>query len=250
MLLWQEVVSLPMSRPPNRLPLEGRAARVEGLNQGADDYLSKPSAFEELVARVLVLSRRRRAAPPIVVQVTLAKPERSAEQLEAMAAKVGRSVDKAESLIEALLTLVTSQRALATCEPVDLATSAEVALELARAALSRRGLRAEARLEAAETNGDRVLLDRLVANLVDKAVRHNRPGGSGWLSVRTGSRRGEAFIEVSNAGRLVPPELVESLFEPFRRAEPRTSARGRWRRELRLLTGWGGAALLASRDFG
>src|SRR5246500_6091780 len=38
--------------------------RVEGLNLGADDYLGKPFAFEELVARVRALGRRERAAAP------------------------------------------------------------------------------------------------------------------------------------------------------------------------------------------
>ncbi|MDL4817022.1 MULTISPECIES: response regulator transcription factor [Actinomadura] len=40
-------------------------ARVDGLRIGADDYLTKPFAFEELVARILALGRRARpAAPP------------------------------------------------------------------------------------------------------------------------------------------------------------------------------------------
>ncbi|WP_242910211.1 response regulator transcription factor [Actinomadura terrae] len=40
-------------------------ARVDGLRLGADDYLTKPFAFEELVARILALGRRARpAAPP------------------------------------------------------------------------------------------------------------------------------------------------------------------------------------------
>jgi DNA-binding response OmpR family regulator len=38
--------------------------RVEGLNLGADDYLPKPFAFSELVARVHALSRRSPPAPP------------------------------------------------------------------------------------------------------------------------------------------------------------------------------------------
>jgi DNA-binding response OmpR family regulator len=45
--------------------------RVEGLNLGADDYLTKPFAFEELVARVGALARRAPAAPPILTRGTI-----------------------------------------------------------------------------------------------------------------------------------------------------------------------------------
>lgn len=42
--------------------------RVDGLGQGADDYLSKPFAFAELVARIRALGRRSQPAlPPILV---------------------------------------------------------------------------------------------------------------------------------------------------------------------------------------
>jgi DNA-binding response OmpR family regulator len=40
--------------------------RVDGLNLGADDYLGKPFAFTELVARIRALARRSPAAPPVL----------------------------------------------------------------------------------------------------------------------------------------------------------------------------------------
>ena len=54
--------------------------RVAGLNLGADDYLPKPFAFEELVARVHALARRAPAAPPLLVRgdLTLDRPRRLA----------------------------------------------------------------------------------------------------------------------------------------------------------------------------
>jgi len=42
--------------------------RVDGLNLGADDYLGKPFAFAELVARVRALARRTPSAPPVAVR--------------------------------------------------------------------------------------------------------------------------------------------------------------------------------------
>jgi DNA-binding response OmpR family regulator len=54
--------------------------RVEGLNLGADDYLPKPFAFEELVARVHALARRSPAAPPLLIrgELTLDRARRRA----------------------------------------------------------------------------------------------------------------------------------------------------------------------------
>jgi DNA-binding response OmpR family regulator len=46
--------------------------RVDGLELGADDYLPKPFAFAELVARVRALSRRAPSAPPVLHRGDLA----------------------------------------------------------------------------------------------------------------------------------------------------------------------------------
>src|SRR6516164_6797398 len=47
------------------------ADRVNGLNLGADDYLTKPFAFAELVARLRALTRRSPASPPVTVKEDL-----------------------------------------------------------------------------------------------------------------------------------------------------------------------------------
>jgi len=60
------------SRPAARILMLTAAVtvgdRVQGLNLGADDYLGKPFAFEELVARVRALARRAPAAAPLIVR--------------------------------------------------------------------------------------------------------------------------------------------------------------------------------------
>ncbi len=63
--------------------------------------------------------------------------------------------------------------------------------------------------------GDTRLAERLVANLVDNAVRHNLPGG--WISLRVGAERGQAVLTVANSGPVVPPGEVARLFAPFQR---------------------------------
>ena len=70
-------------------------------------------------------------------------------------------------------------------------------------------------LAAAPTVGDPVLLEHLVSNLVDNAVRHNVDDGT--VIVRTGILDGWAACQVENTGPVVPAYEVQSLFEPFRR---------------------------------
>ena len=60
--------------------------------------------------------------------------------------------------------------------------------------------------------GDPVLLDRMVANLLDNGMRYNHDGGS--VGVRL---TGDGVLEVSNTGPVVPGDRVAAMFEPFRR---------------------------------
>ena len=62
--------------------------RVDGLNLGADDYLAKPFAFAELVARVRVAGPARPSAPPVVVR---GRPRRRPGPARGSAGPGGRS---------------------------------------------------------------------------------------------------------------------------------------------------------------
>ncbi len=153
------------------------------------------------------------------IEVTLSKPTRTPEQLEAMAERIRRSVEQAEATVEALLALATSELGLTSHEATDLATAAEDALDAGNSAVLERRLAVDAALGPAPTHGDRVLLERMIANLVENAIRHNHSGG--WIRIRTSRRGARAVFEIANSGPEVAAELVPGLFEPFARAQQR-----------------------------
>jgi signal transduction histidine kinase len=158
------------------------------------------------------------------IDVTLAKPSRTPDQLEDMAVRVRRTIGRAEDMIGALLTLASTDEGLATDEFVDLATVAEDALDVAAVRIGQLGLRIEARLDPAETSGDPHLLDRLIWNLIDNAVRYNEPAG--WIRLHTSSAAGAAIFEIANSGEVVPDDALTTIFEPFRRIAGRTVSEG------------------------
>jgi signal transduction histidine kinase len=212
-----------------RIALAGARDELKELADTFDDMLERlDRAFAAQRRFVADASHELRTPLTVMrtaIDVTLAKPGRTQEQLESMAVRVRRAVDRAEEMIDALLTLAISEQGAARRdEPFNLATAAEDAIDAAAGQIERLELRLQTDLDPAETAGDPQLLDRLVSNLIDNAVRHNMPGGEIWLA--TGVHEGAAFLRITNSGPQVPPDAVPSLFEPFRRMEGRVGGNG------------------------
>ena len=211
-----------------RLNLQGPEDELKELADTFDAMLDRLdlafAAQRQFVANASHELRTPLTSMRTAIDVALAKPARSVDQLAAMAEKVRRSIDRAEAVIDVLLTLAVSNQGVDVVEPLDLATAAEDALDGVRDAARNARLEIESDLAPAEVTGSRVLLDRLVGNLVQNAVDHNVPNG--WVRLRTWTSNGHAFLEVANSGSVVPPDLVPHLFEPFRRADVRTVSQG------------------------
>jgi signal transduction histidine kinase len=210
-----------------RLALTGARDELKELADTFDDMLERLDAAFATQRRFVANASHELRTPLTVmrtaIDVTLAKPSPTPAQLTDMAVRVRRSIDRAESMVEALLTLAVSDQGKLSTEFTDLATWAEDAIDAAAPEIDRLDLRVDTELDPAETAGDPQLLERMIWNLVDNAVRHNEPGG--WIRLRTGSRDGAVYLEIANSGPFIPDNAVPSLFEPFRRMEARTGVR-------------------------
>ncbi|MCB8905692.1 MULTISPECIES: ATP-binding protein [unclassified Streptomyces] len=200
--------------PPGELKrladtFDGMLGRMEGLVSAQQRFAA--NAAHELRTPVAV----QRAA----AEIGLAG-EPTPERVARIRAKLIEVADDSERIIEGLLLLAASDQGLRERRPVALHEVARQAADALAAEAAEHEVTVSVRALPLTVDGDAVLLDRLVHNLVVNGVRHNVPGGR--VEVRTGP----GGVEVSNTGPEIPPETVPLLFEPFRRLTERTHGPG------------------------
>lgn len=236
-------------RPIAKLTRTAQQLSTETLDQrinlgGPDDELRElADTFDEMLARLdaafdsqrlFVANASHELRTPLSVirtelEVTLADPEADVEELRRMGEVVAGATERAQRLVTSLLTLARLQAVahgeLEVHEKVDLAGLVPGVLKAVRAEAAGKGVMIETEVETAATVGDPRLLERLIGNLVENAIRHNVPDG--WLRVTTGQTAERVWLHVSNGGAVIAPGDVDTLFEPFRRGgRLRTATRG------------------------
>jgi signal transduction histidine kinase len=222
-------------RPVHRLTAAARAASEQNLSQrialqGPRDELRElADTFDTMLERLdraftsqrqFIANASHELRTPLTVMrtaidVVLAKPEPTRDELVSMTAEVRQAVDHAQRLIEALLILARNDQARALTDPLDLATIAEDALEGRTAD----GITMITTLDQAPVTGDGVLLERLVDNLLDNAECYNIAGGT--VEISTTAHDATSVLRVVNTGAVVPADMVERLFLPFTRLDDR-----------------------------
>ena len=142
---------------------------------------------------------------------------------------VGRILEQCarlQALLEDLLTLSRLESPLGAKdpEPVDLDALAQGAIEVISPTAVERDVTLEVSTIAETLPGDADALERLLLNLLDNAVKYNRPGGTVALDVR---RDGDqVVIEVRDSGIGIPAEHLPRIFERFYRVDRARSREG------------------------
>jgi signal transduction histidine kinase len=204
-----------------RIGLVGPADELKELADTFDGMLSRlDGAFASQRHFVANASHELRTPLAIMrteVDVALADPVANTGELRAMGEAVRETVDRCERLIESLLLLARSEAATGREEATDLAALAADCITDLRAQAQEAQVEVRTALNPAWVRGEPGLLERLIANLLDNAIRHNEAGG--YLELSTGTERGQALLTVRNGGPRIEPDDAQALTEPFRRLD-------------------------------
>jgi signal transduction histidine kinase len=202
-----------------RLALHGPRDELRLLADTIDGLLERlEAAFEserQFVASASHELRTPLTAARALLEMVISDPAATVGTYREVCGQVLEESAHQEQLIEALLALAHAQRGSDQREQIDLA--ATVAGVLPALAARRDDVEVEAELDDAPLLGDRRLVERLVSNLLDNAIRHNIPGCH--VSVRAGSEQGSATLTIINTGPEVPGDHLPRLLEPFQRLD-------------------------------
>ena len=206
---------------------------------GPDDELKElGDTFDQLLGRLDASFRAQRqfvanashelrtplARQRTLLEVALRDREATNASLRAACERALVAGEQQERLIAGLLTLARGERGLDRFEPLDLAALAGAAAAARRDDADEAQVSLAIRISAAMAAGDPGLAERLVANLVDNAIRYNAAGGR--VEIGTGTRAGRPYLTVANTGPVIPPDQLGRLFRPFQRMDPARRAPG------------------------
>ncbi|MFP5020471.1 sensor histidine kinase [Pseudonocardia phyllosphaerae] len=206
-----------------RVALASARGEVAELAAAFDAMLDRLQAAFDAQSRFVANAGHELRTPLAVlrteIDVTLQDPDADPAELRRMAEVVRDAGRRCDELVTGLLLLArteaTGPLAAADRCPVDLSAVLDTELDAVSAGVAARGLTVRTDPRPAPTSGDDVLLRRLVANLLENAVRHNCDGG--WIEAGCHVEATTVVLRVASSGPELVADRVGELFEPFRR---------------------------------
>jgi signal transduction histidine kinase len=205
-----------------RLAMEGPPDELKQLSDTIDGLLERLEATFDAQRRFVANASHELRTPltatRAMLEMVLSDPTATIETFRETCSQVLDEGEQQEELIEALLALAQGQRGIDRRELVDLAVVTSTVLDRYELEAIARSVTVEAQLSPARLLGDRRLIERLVSNLLQNALRHNDAGGAVRVSVREQAR--SSALTISNTGPVIPADKIATLTQPFQRLAP------------------------------
>jgi signal transduction histidine kinase len=209
-----------------RLSLDGPDDEFRELAATLDGLLDRLQASFESQRRFVANASHELRTPltldRALLERALLKREPTQAFWRATCERLLVSSQQQDRLIDALLTLARSEAGLSSCEAFELSTVIDSVLRGPELSIGSTGIQIQAEIGPAAVSGDPRLVERLVRNLVDNAIRYNQP--SGQVNIAASTQSGHAVLVISNTGPAISAPDLDRLFQPFQRLAPHRSS--------------------------
>ena len=214
-----------------RVELGGSAGEFRDLSAAVNGMLDRLAQGYDGQSRFAANASHELRTPLAVqrtlIEVAMEAPE-ATDDLRRLGTHLLVTNARNERLIDGMLVLAECDQGLRVTVPVRLDTLAVRVMDDHRRLAATKGVTLEGELWPSVVHGDPVLLERLLTNLVQNAIKYNVPDGHVWVQT-TAVDPGAVHraLWVRNTGPVIPAEMVPTLLEPFRRmASERTGITG------------------------
>lgn len=219
----QEISQGQMDRRVSIQQKDEIGAFANSFNQMADAVQRQMSDLEEVNAQRqwFIDSLAHELRTPVTAIVGYGEALKYAnitpEQQDKSLTYIIEQGNRIQGLSEKLLELARLQHGQVAMKPTPLDEIAGRAIEVLERSAKARGVRVVAALEPVMVSGDAVLLETLVINLLENAVRASQAGQT--VVIRTGLSEGKPYLAVQDTGIGIAPEEQRRVMEAFYRVD-------------------------------
>jgi len=150
-----------------------------------------------------------------IIKNKIAKPEDISHFADKIYTETGHLISLVGDIIK--LSQLDENVGVTENEPVDLYLMAESAIKRLDSAATKRNINIQLEGQQTFVNGSSQILEEMVYNLCDNAIKYNKPNGSVTVSVESDSQQIKLFV--SDTGIGIPSSKIERVFERFYRVD-------------------------------
>ena len=208
-----------------RLNYQGESDEIKTLADSFDRMLQRlQTNFEdqgEFISNLAHELRTPLTSLRMNLEVLNSSPQAKLEDYQAFSATAERSITRLERLVEDLLLLAKAEKEI-DCRPIVLGVLFEEILDELTPIAERENveLKMSGDIEL-EVNGDPVLFNRAVANLIENGIHYNHSGG--FVEISACKADSQVIIEIKDNGIGISESQQSHIFERFYRAEAGTA---------------------------
>lgn len=174
--------------------------KLNGLENGADDYITKPFHIKELVARVkVVLKRKVNIENTDILEYDDLKLDIRTGKMSA-----NGNIENVDNIQERKI--------------FDVSKETEMTISMFESMAYERNVKLSSKIqENIMVNGNKEDIEHILSTLIDNAIKHTESGNE--VIVELSKEKNELIIQVKNEGKEIPEKEREKIFERFYRID-------------------------------